>query len=180
MHRLWTALFSDGGWKQLVRKWGAALTLAAVVVGGIGVSVFILFGDAPARDAVQQSAALRTPSAPPRLPTPEEFNVGVVVTDRNCRSADDCVYTYTIRPNYIGLQPFPAQPFVVKYEVRGGHELQHGEFTVHGTEVRFMKGTTVDGPTEAQLSAVPTQVINRPVFGPPLPDEAAPALPPSE
>lgn len=180
MHRLGVALFSDGSWKQLIRKWGAALTLVAIVVGGIGVSVFILFGDTRVPDATQPPAALQTPVATPKLPTPEEFNIGVTVTDRNCPSADNCVYTYTIQPNYIGLHPLPDQPFAVTYQVRGGHEPRHGEFTVHGTEARFMKGVTVEGSAEAQFTAVPTQVINRQVFGPPVPVDPTPALPPPE
>lgn len=167
MHRPRFTLFSDCGWKQLIRKWGAALTLAAIVIGGLGVSVFVLFGTPPTPNSAQQIPAKPMTPTPQKLPIPREFNIGVDVTDQHCPSAESCVYTYTIQPNYIGLHPLPDQPFTVTYQVNGGYEPQYGKFTVHGAEARLMKGVTVDGPVRAQLSAAPTQV--QPVFGPPLP-----------
>ena len=163
-----------GDWKRLIRKWGAALALVAIFVGGIGISVFVLFGNTPAADTGRPPTPPRAPVAP-KVPISEEFNIGVIVTEQNCPSAGDCVYTYTIQPHYIGLHPLPDHQVAVKYEIHGGHEVQHGEFTVRGTEARIMKDVTVAGPPGVQLSAIATQVISQPEIGPPSPNTPMPA-----
>src|SRR3546814_8547425 len=77
---------------------------------------------------------------PPKVPTPVEFAVNVVVTDTQCPpDVPACTYTYTIEPKYIGLHPLPETPFTVFYEVVGGNTPQKGEFTVHKDQAKILK-----------------------------------------
>ncbi len=141
-----------------LRKWLAALALVAMVAGGIGIAAVVITGDMSSTPASQ--AAPRTTLAPPapKMPTPVEFNVEVVVTDQQCQPGEGCTYQYTIQPKYIGLHPLPETPFTVFYEVIGGNEPQKGEFTVHKDQAKILKDVTLEGPPAAQLNAKVLQV----------------------
>ncbi|MFC3775413.1 hypothetical protein [Mycolicibacterium holsaticum] len=141
-----------------LRKWLAALALVAMVAGGIGIAAVVITGDMSSTPASQ--AAPRTTLAPPapKMPTPVEFNVEVVVTDQQCQPGAGCTYKYTIQPKYIGLHPLPETPFTVFYEVIGGNEPQKGEFTVHKDQAKILKDVTLEGPPAAQLNAHVLQV----------------------
>jgi hypothetical protein len=151
---------SERRWVDVVRKWSAALAILAMVAGGIGIAVVMIFGNKPPAPA-QRTAAPRTTLAPPppSVPTPVEFTIGVVVTEQNCDPLGGCVYLYTIEPKYIGLHPLPTTPFTVHYEVTGGHQPQKGEFTVHKNQAQIMKDVTLEGPAGARLQAAVTRVI---------------------
>jgi hypothetical protein len=142
----------DRNWRAVVRKWSAALGIFAMVAGGVGIASVLHFGD-------HSQPAPRQPAAPPSVPTPKEFTVGVVVSAQNCPPNAACVYTYTIEPKYIGLHPLPPTEFTVEYQVTGGHQPQPGKFTVHGDQATIMKDVTLEGPPGAQLHASVTQVI---------------------
>ena len=121
------------------------------------------------RDHPQPAPTAAPPAPPPpKVPTPREFTIGVVVTAQDCPPGGGCVYTYTIEPKYIGTHPLPADELRIEYQVTGGHEPQSGEFTVHGTEARIMKDVILAGPPGAQLKAEATKVVVRPDFGPPI------------
>lgn len=141
-----------------LRKWLAALALVAMVAGGIGIAAVVITGDMSSTPASQ--AAPRTTLAPPapKMPTPVEFNVEVVVTDQQCVPGGGCTYQYTIQPKYIGLHPLPETPFTVSYEVIGGNEPQKGEFTVHKDQAKILKDVMLEGPPAAQLNAKVLQV----------------------
>ncbi len=159
-------MMSGRRWTDVVRKWSAALAIFAMLAGGVGIASMIIFGD---HSKPAPTAAPRTPPSPqPKVPTPREFTIGVVVTAQDCPPGGGCVYTYTIEPKYIGLHPLPADELRIEYQVTGGHEPQSGDFTVHGTEARIMKDVTLAGPPGAQLKAEATKVVVRPNFGPPL------------
>ncbi len=126
-----------------------------MVVGGIGIAVAMIFGD-------PQPAPTQPPSAParaPKVPTPFEFSIGVVVTEQNCPPSGSCVYKYTIEPKYFGQHPLPDKPFTVEYVVRGGHQPQPGKFTVHKQQAEIMKDVVVEGPPGARLQAAVTQIV---------------------
>lgn len=142
----------EPGEQMNIRKVTAALAIVAIVVSGIGLTVFLVFGDR-SRPQVTQAAP------PPSVPQPYEFRIGVVVTAQNCDPAGVCVYTYTINPKYIGLHPLPETPFTVEYEVAGGHEPQQGQFTVHEGTAEIMKDVSVQGPPGAQLEAAVIRVV---------------------
>jgi hypothetical protein len=143
-----------------VRRWTAALAISAMVAGGIGIAAVMIFSDRPP-PAAHRTAAPRTTLAPPppSVPTPQEFSIGVIVTEQNCPPSDGCLYKYTIDPKYIGLHPLPATPFTVVYEVTGGHQPQKGDFTVHNGQAQIMKDVTLEGPPAARLQAAVTQVL---------------------
>ena len=155
---------SERNWADAVRKWSAALSIFAMLAGGIGIASVVFFGDH------SQPAPTAAPPAPPppKVPTPREFTIGVVVTAQDCPPGGGCVYTYTIEPKYIGTHPLPADELRIEYQVTGGHEPQSGDFTVHGTEARILKDVTLAGPPGAQLKAEATKVVVRPDFGPPI------------
>ena len=155
---------SERNWAAAVRKWSAALSIFAMLAGGIGIASVLIF-----RDHSQPAPTAAPPAPPPpRVPTPREFTIGVVVTAQHCPPQGGCVYTYTIEPKYIGRHPLPADELRIEYQVTGGHEPQSGDFTVHGTEARIMKDVTLAGPPGAQLKAEATKVAVRPDFGPPI------------
>jgi len=158
-------MMSERRWVDVVRKWSAALAILAMVAGGIGIAAVMIFGN----HSPPPTAAPRTRPAPPppKVPTPREFTIGVVVTAQDCPPGGGCVYTYTIEPKYIGMHPLPADELRIEYQVTGGHEPQNGDFTVHGTAARISKDVTLAGPPGAQLKAEATKVVVRPDFGPP-------------
>jgi hypothetical protein len=141
------------------RAWVGALLIFGLLAGGIGLTAALIFQRPPAAappPTVRQTV-LPTVAPPPRIPTTAEFTIGVTVTDRRCDSGT-CVYTYTVAPKYIGLQPLPDTQITVDYEVTGGRQPQPGTFTVTGDQARIYKDVTVEGPPGAVLAARPTRV----------------------
>ena len=153
------------------RKLLAALAILGIFASGVGIASFLVLGKS---DQQQSVAPRRDPPKPPppSVPTVKEFLVGVGVTAQNCDPAGACVYTYTIDPKYVGLHPFPEEPFTVEYEVLGGHQPQPGKFTVTGEQAEIYKDVTVEGPPGAVLQA---RVLR--TFATPPPPPGAPPPP---
>lgn len=150
-----------------LRRVLAALCIAAMILTGIGVAVLLYTHiESLETTASSQKSTLAVPEA--KMPTPDEFKVGVQVTGHRCDEKRLCTYTYTIEPNYVGFHPLPKRDFAVFYEVTGGSAPQPGNFTVSGDQARVYKDVTVAGPPGAQLAARVTQIS--PVIGPkPIP-----------
>ena len=87
------------------------------------------------------------------MPTPAEFQIGIVVTDQNCAGPNGCVYKYRVEPKYLGLHPLPDNEIKVIYQVTGGHQPQTGDFTVQGDQARVLQDVPLEGPPGAQLKA---------------------------
>lgn len=138
-----------------VKKWSAGLALVAIVASAVGVAAVMIFGSMTAPKPSERTAAPRTTLAPPppKVPTPVEFAIGVVVTGQTCAPEGPCNYKYTIEPKYIGLHPLPETPFTVFYEVLDGSAPQKGEFTVHKEQAQILKDVVLEGPPGAQLKA---------------------------
>jgi hypothetical protein len=143
-----------------VRKWSAGLALFAIAASGIGIAAVMIFGGMAAPKPSERTAAPRTTLSPPspKVPTPLEFTIGVVVTDQQCQPGPGCTYKYTIEPKYIGLHPLPETPFTVHYQVTGGNLPQDGEFTVTKDQAKILKDVILEGPPGAQLKAIVKQV----------------------
>jgi len=143
-----------------IRRLLAALAIFGMLAGLVSVASILIFSD-HSNPAAPPSATPRTTLAPlpPSVPTPKEFTINVVVTERDCQPGGGCVYKYTIEPKYIGFHPLPATPFTVKYEVQGGNQPQPGEFTVEGSQAKILKDVVLDGPPAARLQAVVLAVI---------------------
>jgi len=143
-----------------IRKWSAGLALVAIVASGVGIAAVMIFGSftapKPSERAAAPTRSFVTPT--PKVPTPMEFTIGVVVTDTQCTPQGTCTYKYTIEPKYIGLHPLPETPFTVHYEVTGGSAPQPGEFTVTKDQAKILKDVVLEGPPQAQLKAVVKQV----------------------
>lgn len=139
------------------RRLVAALAIFAVAATGVGISIAMF----TANKTPPPAGATRKPLPPPRpkVPTPAEFQIGVVVTDQNCAPPNGCVYKYRIDPKYIGLHPLPETEIKVVYEVRGGNEPQVGDFTVQGGQARVLQDVPLEGPPGARLQAAVTQII---------------------
>lgn len=139
------------------RRLIAALAVFAVVATGIGVSIALITASRTAPPA----ATTRTPLPPPTpsVPTPAEFQIGVVVTDQNCSGPNGCVYKYRIEPKYIGLHPLPDKEIRVVYQVTGGHQPQTGDFTVQGDQARVLQDVPLEGPPGARLQATVTRIV---------------------
>ncbi len=105
-----------------VRRWSAGLALFAIAASGVGIAAVTIFGSMGGPKPSERTAAPRTTLAPPspKVPTPVEFSIGVVVTDQSCVPEGGCTYKYTIEPKYIGMHPLPETPFTVHYQVTGG------------------------------------------------------------
>jgi hypothetical protein len=132
------------------RRLIASLAIFAVVVGGIGITITVLIGNKPPPP---------TASPRPQMPIPAEFQIGVVVTDRNCTGPTRCVYKYRIEPKYIGMHPLPEKEIKVVYQVTGGHQPQVGDFTVQGGQARVLQDVALEGPPGARLQASVTQIV---------------------
>lgn len=135
------------------RRLIAALAVFAVVAAGLGITIAVL----TAPRARPPSAAPTAP--PPRVPTPAEFQLGVVVTDRDCSHVDSCLYKYRVVPKYIGAHPLPDRQITVTYQVSGGHQPQTGDFTVQGGQARVLQDVPIECPPGARLQASATQVV---------------------
>jgi hypothetical protein len=140
-----------------IRRLVAALAVFAVLVTGIGLSIAMFTGSKTPPPA----ATTRTPLPPPKpsVPTPAEFQLGVIVTDQNCAGPNGCVYKYRIEPKYIGLHPLPDKEIKVIYQVTGGHQPQTGDFTVKGDQARVLQDVPLEGPPGARLQAAVTQIV---------------------
>src|SRR5690349_8910039 len=114
----------DGG-SMNARRLIAALAVFAVVAAGLGITIGVIL-------AGKQAAPVASQPAPPapRMPTPAEFQIAVVVTDQDCTGPAGCVYKYRIDPKYVGRHPLPDNEIKVVYQVTGGHKPQLGDFTV--------------------------------------------------
>ena len=158
---------SDRSWKDTIRRWSAALAIFGMLAGGIGIASIIIIGSL-SKPAPIASSRTPPPPPPPKVPAPRDFTIGVVVTAQDCPPGGECVYTYTIEPQFIGRNPLPADELRIEYQVTGGREPQNGEFTVRGTEAKIFKDVKLPGPPGAALKAEATNVVVRPVFGPSL------------
>ena len=138
------------------RRLIAALAVFAVVVAGFGITIAVLTARKPQVPAATQPLPSQPP---PRVPTPAEFQLGVVVTDENCSQADGCLYKYRVEPKYLGSHPLPDREITVIYQVTGGHQPQTGDFTVQGGQARVLQNVPLEGPPGARLQASVTQVV---------------------
>ena len=140
-----------------IRRLVAAVAIFAVVATGIGLSVLVY----NANKTTPPAATTRTPLPAPKpsVPTPAEFQIGVIVTDQNCTGPNGCVYKYRIEPKYIGLHPLPDTEIKVIYQVTGGHQPQTGDFTVKGDQARVLQDVPLEGPPGARLQATVTQIV---------------------
>ena len=139
------------------RRLIAALAVFAVIVAGLGITIAVLTARKPQTPAAGQP--LPPPPSGPRVPTPTEFQLGVVVTDENCSAADGCLYKYRVEPKYLGLHPLPEKEIKVIYQVTGGHQPQTGDFTVQGGQARVLQDVPLEGPPGARLQASVAQVV---------------------
>jgi hypothetical protein len=137
------------------RRLLAAVMIFGLIASGIGITIAVLTSNKS-----PQPAASPPPTAPPRpqMPTPADFQVGVIVIDQNCSGPADCVYKYRIEPRFIGRSPLPERQITVSYQVTGGHQPQTGDFTVHKDQARVLQEATLEGPPGARLQASVTQV----------------------
>ncbi|KUI22913.1 hypothetical protein AU193_09825 [Mycobacterium sp. GA-1285] len=143
-----------------VRRWLAGLALFALVGSGLGVAALMILGSVTEAKQTQAASTQRaTQAPPPQVPTPFEFAINVVVTDRHCGpEPPGCFYKYSIEPKYIGMHPLPETPFTVFYEVVGGNAPQKGEFTVENGQAQILQDVVVEGPPGTQLKANVLQV----------------------
>ncbi|OBA85700.1 hypothetical protein A5662_03890 [Mycobacteriaceae bacterium 1482268.1] len=140
------------------RRLVAAVAVLAVVVAGLGITIAVLTAKPQTPVAAQPS-----PPPPPRpqLPTPAEFQLGVVVTEQTCSVPAGCVYKYRVEPKYLGLHPLPENEIKVIYQVTGGHQPQTGDFTVQGGQARVLENVPIEGPPGARLQASVTQIVGQ-------------------
>ena len=138
-----------------VRRLIAALAVFAVAATGIGVSIAMITAKDPPAPTASRTPL---PAPTPKVPTPAEFQIGIVVTDQNCAGPNGCVYKYRVEPKYLGLHPLPDNEIKVIYQVTGGHQPQTGDFTVQGGQARVLQDVPLEGPPGAQLKAAVTKV----------------------
>lgn len=137
------------------RRLIAALAIFAVVATGVGVSIAMI----TAKDTPPPPARTTLAAPTAKVPTPAEFQIGVVVTDQDCAGPAGCVYRYRVEPKYLGLHPLPDTEIKVLYRVTGGHQPQDGDFTVSGGQARVFQDVPLEGPPGAQLKAAVTKVV---------------------
>jgi hypothetical protein len=141
-----------------IRRVVAAIGILAILVTGFAVTISFLLAPKPSPSVATTRPPTIAPPAP-KVPTPAEFMIGVVVTDTKCAAPNACTYKYNIEPKYIGLHPLPANEIKVIYQVTGGHQPQTGDFTIKGTQARVLQDVTLDGPPNARLTAAVTQIV---------------------
>ena len=156
-----------------VRKLLVALCIPTMVITGIGLAIALYRQKDTTSATSSPSMSSVAPAA--RMPTPQEFRVGVQVTAQQCADAGTCTYTYSIQPMYLGNHPLPDQDFTVFYEIAGGKEVQSGNFTVSDGQTRVYTDVKIEGAPGAQLQATVTRIS--PVTGPTVPGSSQPTTP---
>ncbi len=156
-----------------IRKLVVAVCVVTMIITGIGLAIVLLTQKDDSTPTT--SPTLSRIATAPRIPTPQEFKVGVQVTDQRCAETGVCTYTYSIQPMYVGKHPLPDQVFTVFYEVAGGTAVQTGDFTVSDGQTRVYTDVKIDGAPGAQLQATVTRVSA--VAGPVVPGSSQPASP---
>ena len=137
------------------RRVVAALAVFAVIATGLGVSIAMI----TASKAPPPPAPTTLAAPTPKVPTPAEFQIGVIVTGQDCTGPSGCVYKYRVEPKYLGLHPLPDKEITVIYQVTGGHQPQDGDFTVQGGQARVLQDVPIEGPPGAQFKAAVTKVV---------------------
>src|SRR6476660_5722283 len=160
-----------------LRRILAALCIVAMIATGIGLAIYVVMNTMNAGNSTPSSPKSSLAAPAPKLPTPEEFRVGVEVTGQQCADNGVCTYTYSIQPNYVGYHPLPEQDFTVFYEISGGNTPQPGNFTVSDGQARVFKDVTLEGPPGAQLQATVTQIS---LVAGPKPIPAPETVPPEQ
>ncbi|HOW95941.1 hypothetical protein [Mycolicibacterium fallax] len=156
------------GGVQTIRKVLAALAIVGMLAGGVAAAIYLVTSGAQRADPVASTPESFAPT--PTMPKPDEFLVGVTVTEHHCGTPTTCTYVYSIAPNYHGGHPLPERAFTVFYEITGGHQPQPGSFTVSDGQAKMFKDVSVDGPPGARLAARVLRV--EPVVGPvPAPEK---------
>src|ERR1700720_4841951 len=91
-----------------IRRLLAALAILGMLAGLVSVASILIFSD-HSNPAAPPSATPRT-TLPPSVPTPKEFTINVVVTERDCQPGGGCVYKERTEPKGIGFPPLPGTP----------------------------------------------------------------------
>lgn len=100
-----------------------------------------------------------TTTAAPYVPTPEDFQVAIIETERSCFGSAGCNIRFRIDPTYVGTSALaPGSSYTVIYEVRGGDDVQTKNFTVEGGEARFRE-ELISTPPNPTLTAVVVRVL---------------------
>lgn len=167
------------------RSWPALITAGVLLfLGGyalasaredepVGIDQVAATGDSGATDtttsAVPTTRPRTTTSAPtttraptttaaPHVPTPEEFTIGIIETERSCFGTAGCLISYRIDPKYNGPPISPTATYTVVYEVRGGEDVQTKNFDLEGGSASFRE-ESISTPPNPTLSAVPVRVL---------------------
>ena len=111
------------------------------------------------RKAAEEAAAAAAEAAARYVPTPADFRIEVVETERSCFGSAGCNVRFRINPTYIGATPPDVlKSFTVVYEIRGADDPQTGSFTLSNGQVSSSEDY-VGVPPGSTLSAVVVRVL---------------------
>ena len=145
-------------------------SIAAVAIGLAGMAGCSSTDSAPtAAPTTVTSVSTGSPVAAAPTPQLADFQVNVIITNKQCFGPANCVYHYTIDP--WPTASFPLQPtgrkLTIIYTVTGGNQDQIGNYVIDYAsdlpegETRLFRDTdaVVIGPDNANLVATVTRVI---------------------
>lgn len=144
---------------QIARKTPRWVVAVAVLVGfvilgaAIGEAVGDDDGDEPSRRVTTtRREATSTTSRSLADPKPEEFTIGVVVTEKECFGSAGCIVTYDIDLNYLGPGLDPDGQWTLIYEVVGGEQQRIGSLTLRGDgQITYDGQESIDTVSEGDV-----------------------------
>jgi hypothetical protein len=94
-------------------------------------------------------------------PTPADFQIEIIETERSCFGSAGCNVGYKINPTYTGAQHAdPKRTFTVIYEITGGDDPKTANFTLTGEKwQQFGSQAHISTPTNPTLAATVTRVV---------------------
>lgn len=152
-------------------KRAATAVVAAFALAGCGGALGSTPTPAPPATVTVTATATVTVTAEPPKPTvrnfngkPEDFEIGINITEKKCFGSAGCNVTFHIQPSYVGTELIPSSGSLdVTYEVLGGEDQHINTFTIRGDQAHFDADERIGAPNaDAVLTAKATSVTYRP------------------
>lgn len=160
---------ADDSRSKTMPTWGwIAIAVLTLIAGlGIGMSLGSSGGGSGGNTASSSSTPsywsptpTATATTPAVLPTPDQFQIDVIILDEKCFGSAGCRVKYQLKPTYIGPGSLSGTKLTVLYQVDGGSQPQIGNFKIVNGEYSVDRQTSIDTDSESStLTAKATQIL---------------------
>jgi len=93
-------------------------------------------------------------------PTSADFVLNVITLEQSCYGSAGCNVSFRVEVSYVGAQlPDEKTSYQVVYEVRGGEDIEIGNFELKGAKYSVPLEDSISTPPNPTLTAVVTGVV---------------------